>query len=108
AARIREHLPRTVFREPEYEACRAGVTRKDPLKLVLYDAGGARDGFQLRDELVAHGCVPEMADAKYVVLALGTGTAGQDADRLIETLIALSADRKLGETALPDEQIHTA
>lgn len=60
--------------------------RLDPLKLTLYDETGTLDGFRLRDELEARGCIAEMADARYVVLALGIGTKREDGEALLSAL----------------------
>ncbi|RUS47219.1 aminotransferase class I/II-fold pyridoxal phosphate-dependent enzyme [Cohnella sp. AR92] len=57
--------------------------RGDPLKLVITDATGTLTGFELRDELESQGCLAEMADDRYVVLALGTGTRAEDGEALV-------------------------
>lgn len=62
----------------------------DPLKLSLFDATGTLDGFRLRDELERQGCPAEMADDRYAVLALGTGTTRADGERLIAALQRLA------------------
>jgi Arginine/lysine/ornithine decarboxylases len=58
----------------------------DPLKVVLTDATATLSGFELRDELEALGCLAEMADDRYVVLALGTGTREEDGAVLIRAV----------------------
>ncbi|THF74460.1 aminotransferase class I/II-fold pyridoxal phosphate-dependent enzyme [Cohnella fermenti] len=63
--------------------------RADPLKVVLTDATGTLSGLALRDELEALGCLAEMADDRYVVLALGTGTKAEDGDRLANAAAAI-------------------
>jgi len=60
--------------------------RQDPLKLVLFDRRGRLNGFRLAEALAAHGCLPEMADARHAVLALGPGTTEEDGERLIAAL----------------------
>lgn len=64
---------------PEYFAL-------DPLKLVLYDATGRLDGFRLLRELELRGCVAEMADDRYVLLALGAGSRPEDGQALLSAL----------------------
>jgi len=64
----------------------------DPLKVVLFDEGGALSGFELRDALQERGCVAEMADERYVVLAFGTGSEPADGRRLREALADLAAE----------------
>lgn len=94
AASIRGRLPGTAFR-----AIEASVPyRQDPLKLVLYNVGGAMSGFRLRDELAARNCAIEMADARYAVLALGIGTRQEDADKLVEALLDMSVSLPEGST----------
>ncbi|XID91751.1 aminotransferase class I/II-fold pyridoxal phosphate-dependent enzyme [Paenibacillaceae bacterium WGS1546] len=68
----------------------------DPLKLVLFDPSGKLGGFELRDALAERNCLAEMADAKYVVLAFGTGSAAEDGARLREALQDIS---RTGEIA---------
>lgn len=64
----------------------AYAIRQDPLKLVLYDRTGRLDGFGLAEALARRGCIPEMADARHAVLALGTGTTEEDGERLVAAL----------------------
>lgn len=68
----------------------AAYSIQDPFKLVLYDAAGVLSGYALQEALEALGCVPEMSDERYVVLALGLGTSQQDADRLLAALRQLN------------------
>ncbi|PDO11114.1 MAG: hypothetical protein BLM47_03745 [Candidatus Reconcilbacillus cellulovorans] len=81
--RLRERLaglPR--FREWDGRT----AATKDPLKVALYDAAAALDGFRLKRELEQRGCYPEMADARFVLCAFGAGSRTQDADRLADAL----------------------
>ncbi|MGG1612554.1 aminotransferase class I/II-fold pyridoxal phosphate-dependent enzyme [Paenibacillus phoenicis] len=64
----------------------AAYTIQDPLKLVIFDASAALSGYELQERLEAEGCVPEMSDDRFVVLALGPGTTMEDADRLLQAL----------------------
>lgn len=61
----------------------------DPLKLTLYDASGQMSGFQLTQALSERGCIPEMADARHVVLAFGAGSRPEDGDALANALRSL-------------------
>ncbi|TFE24163.1 aminotransferase class I/II-fold pyridoxal phosphate-dependent enzyme [Cohnella luojiensis] len=58
----------------------------DPLKLVLFDKTGRLSGFELRDELIRRKCVAEMADARYAVMAFGTGSTSEDGELLRSAL----------------------
>jgi arginine decarboxylase len=83
---VREGLQHTTFRAIGQAHDRLSQIVQDPLKLVLYEASGRWDGFRLRDELTNRGCVAEMADARYTVLAFGIGSCQQDGEALIRTL----------------------
>lgn len=78
----------------------AAYTIQDPLKLVIFDASAALSGYELQERLEAEGCVPEMSDDRFVVLALGPGTTMEDADRLLQALdhIANAEADSLGKT----------
>lgn len=97
ASRVREALASTGFVPLTHDdgSSPSGVCQ-DPLKLVLYDARGNLDGFRLRDELAARGCLAEMADSRFVVLAFGIGTTDEDAERLIAALADLSENLPTG------------
>jgi len=69
----------------------------DPLKLSLFDESGATSGFALRDALAERGCVAEMADARYAVMAFGTGSVAEDGRRLREALADIALRLKLSE-----------
>ncbi|WP_420871897.1 aminotransferase class I/II-fold pyridoxal phosphate-dependent enzyme [Cohnella rhizosphaerae] len=79
----------------------------DPLKLSIRDQMERLSGFELQTRLEAHGCVAEMADAKYAVLALGPGTREEDAAVLLQALnkIAgeLDADAERMESSRTEE-----
>lgn len=74
-------------------ANRPGLTY-DPLKLVLFDRTGRWSGFELCEELRKRGCVAEMADSRYAVLAFGTGSMPADAEALLAALKALEAENR--------------
>ncbi|CAM3957549.1 aminotransferase class I/II-fold pyridoxal phosphate-dependent enzyme [Cohnella lubricantis] len=84
---------------------------QDPLKLVLFDAAGVLDGFELQRELEQRGCVAEMADARYVVLALGAGTRPEDGEALLQALQEIAAvyrlEERVREAAAADDGIAT-
>lgn len=67
-------------------------TIQDPLKIVLYDAKGDLSGYELQQELEQQGCIPEMSDDRYVVLALGSGSSMEDAERLLKALERIAND----------------
>lgn len=66
------------------------AVRQDPLKLVLYDALERMDGFKIRDELAERGCIAEMADSRYAVLALGIGSRSEDGETLLHALKSMA------------------
>lgn len=69
----------------------AAYTIQDPLKLVIFDATAALSGYELQARLEAEGCVPEMSDDRFVVLALGPGTTMEDAERLLQAMDRIAA-----------------
>ncbi|WP_276357699.1 aminotransferase class I/II-fold pyridoxal phosphate-dependent enzyme [Cohnella caldifontis] len=100
-SRLAETRYRTLGPLKEHSAGSGGIGY-DPLKLVLYEAEGRMDGFQIRDELSARGCEAEMADSRYVVLAFGVGSRPEDGDALIGALRELSAvSERRGEQPVP-------
>lgn len=76
----------------------AAYTIQDPLKLVIFDASAALSGYELQERLEAEGCVPEMSDDRFVVLALGPGTTMEDADRLLQALDRIAQADSPGNT----------
>lgn len=90
--RVKDRLPGTRFDALKPQLDSRTVKYHDPLKLVLYDADREMTGFQIRDELAARGCIAEMADSRYAVLAFGVGSRPQDADALIHALKEISSD----------------
>ncbi|MBB6692490.1 aminotransferase class I/II-fold pyridoxal phosphate-dependent enzyme [Cohnella xylanilytica] len=87
---------RAVLADSAYGIVPAGPhVRIDPLKLTLFDASGTLDGFRLQAELEKHGCSAEMADDRYVVLALGTGSRPEDGRRLLAALEKIAVKYEL-------------
>lgn len=68
----------------------AAYTTQDPFKLVVYDAFDGYSGYELQEKLEAAGCIPEMSDERYVVLALSLGTTMEDTERLYQALQEIS------------------
>lgn len=68
----------------------AAYTTQDPFKLVLYDTAGCWSGYELQEKLETAGCIPEMSDERYVVLALSLGTMMEDAERLYHALQSMA------------------
>lgn len=91
--RVVDGLDGTAFRALGYGEYAGREIGYDPLKLVLFDPSGKLGGFELRDALAERNCLAEMADSKYVVLAFGTGSAGEDGTRLRKALRDISRER---------------
>ncbi|OXS54773.1 hypothetical protein B1A99_25965 [Cohnella sp. CIP 111063] len=91
AAQVVETLEKTPFRALGYGEYASSGIAYDPLKLVLFDETANLTGFALRDELEELRCIAEMADEKYVVLALGPGTTLEDGRRLQEALLEIAS-----------------
>jgi len=72
----------TPFRALGYGEYESNGILYDPLKLVLFEEEARLSGFELRDELLTRNCVAEMADARYVVMAFGTGSTVADGEGL--------------------------
>ncbi|WP_433944840.1 aminotransferase class I/II-fold pyridoxal phosphate-dependent enzyme [Paenibacillus sp. SN-8-1] len=69
-----------------------GYTFQDPFKVVIYDKYGWLSGYQLQERLEQAGCIPEMSDPQYVVLALSLGTSFEDVERLLSVLVNLDEE----------------
>ncbi|MBE0340086.1 amino acid decarboxylase [Paenibacillus sp. 28ISP30-2] len=76
-----------------------GYSIHDPFKMVLYDTFGVLDGFGLKRELEAYGCIPEMSDEKHVVLLFTLGSMIKDANHLLQALVHINDDIRFKETA---------
>lgn len=90
-------LSRFAVVEPKSSGTNAAYTIQDPFKIVLYDVSSQWSGYELQERLEAAGCIPEMSDDRYVVLALSQGTTRKDADRLLQALEKLSKDSAIHE-----------
>ncbi|KIL34933.1 hypothetical protein SD71_16355 [Cohnella kolymensis] len=84
--RVSSTLMDTPFRALGYGNYAGSAIQYDPLKMVLFDETGTLDGFELRDRLEQRKCVAEMADARYVVMAFGTGSSVEDGEMLASAL----------------------
>ena len=109
AAELRQGLKQlsrfAVVEPPGASGESTAYTIQDPWKLVIHDATGSLSGYELQEQLEAEGCVPEMSDDRYVVLALGPGTTLYDADRLLTALLRIAevevkSDHKANKSAL--------
>ncbi|MDG0795270.1 hypothetical protein OMP38_33930 [Cohnella ginsengisoli] len=81
------------------EACAGlpfeALNADDPLKLSIKETRERLNGFELQAKLEEQGCVVEMADAKYAVLALGPGTREVDADVLLRALNEIAGELEM-------------
>nr|WP_036653260.1 aminotransferase class I/II-fold pyridoxal phosphate-dependent enzyme [Paenibacillus pini] len=67
-------------------------TTQDPFKVVIYDDAGVLSGYELQQQLEAHGCVPEMSDEQFVVLLFSLGSTLDDTRRLLDALRRIDED----------------
>jgi len=74
------------------------LTADDPLKLSLRDPSGRLTGFALQVKLEERGCLAEMADPVYAVLALGPGTRLEDGTRLIAALSDIAKELEAADS----------
>ncbi|MFE4714582.1 aminotransferase class I/II-fold pyridoxal phosphate-dependent enzyme [Paenibacillus sp. NPDC056722] len=72
----------------------AAYTTQDPFKAVLHDGAGVLGGFELQRRLEAKGCVPEMSDARHVVLLFSLGSSAEDAQRLLHALREIDEEER--------------
>ncbi|CAI6084853.1 aminotransferase class I/II-fold pyridoxal phosphate-dependent enzyme [Cohnella sp. JJ-181] len=72
----------------------AALNVQDPLKLSIREATGRMTGFELQAKLEERGCLAEMADINYTVLALGSGTRIADAAVCIDALSDIARELK--------------
>lgn len=82
-------LQRIHFLKPGASGGTGAYSIQDPFKVVLYDAKEEWSGYRLQEALEAEGCVPEMSDDQYVVLALSPASTQENIDRLKNTLIKM-------------------
>ncbi|MFD0674873.1 aminotransferase class I/II-fold pyridoxal phosphate-dependent enzyme [Cohnella sp. GCM10027633] len=87
---VLERLEDTPFRAIGYGAYANDSLSYDPLKLTLFDTSGKLSGKRLQEELAARHCFAEMADDRYVVLALGPGSRLADGEALTDALRAIA------------------
>lgn len=78
----------------------SGYSTQDPFKMVLYDTLGVLDGFGLKHELEAYGCIPEMSDEKHVVLLFTLGSMVKDANHLLQALVHINNDMRFKKAAV--------
>lgn len=100
AAVVIDQLADTPFQALGYGHTRHRDLFYDPLKIVLFDETGGWSGFALRDELGRRGCVAEMADIRYVVLALGTGSTRADGEALGAAIRQMADDGHSGSQCM--------
>ncbi|TJY38598.1 aminotransferase class I/II-fold pyridoxal phosphate-dependent enzyme [Cohnella pontilimi] len=106
---VRDNLPDTAFRALGNIGATPIEVTQDPLKLVLYDPSGQWSGFRIREELASRGCVAEMADTRYAVLAFGAGSRPEDGRALIRALMEMTetyAETGHSETKAPFPDLH--
>lgn len=65
--------------------------QNDPFKIIVKDASGKLDGFELKEQLEKRGCFPEMADPLHVLLVFSLSSTIQDADRLAQALFDIDS-----------------
>lgn len=97
-------LKDTPFRALGYDKYTNSELSYDPLKMVLFDESCRLNGFELRDELLRHNCIAEMADSRFVVMAFGTGSNRADGVALIHALKEIAGDmaaRPNGQEMMP-------
>ncbi|WP_150275662.1 aminotransferase class I/II-fold pyridoxal phosphate-dependent enzyme [Paenibacillus tepidiphilus] len=70
----------------------AAYGTQDPFKAVIHDAAGVLGGFELQRRLEEKGIVPEMSDARHVVLAFSLGSQADEAARLVNALQQIAAE----------------
>ncbi|MBJ6361305.1 aminotransferase class I/II-fold pyridoxal phosphate-dependent enzyme [Paenibacillus sp. GCM10012307] len=85
--------------KPESQA----YNQADPLRITLSDRTGTLSGYDWLKELEAYGWWAEMADSRHCVLLIGISCTRQEVNRIVETLIEISAryelDRKAPQAA---------
>lgn len=85
--------------EPGARGEGAAYAIQDPFKAVLYERTGRWSGYELQEKLEEEGCVPEMSDDRYTVLALSPATTGEDVTRLLQALERIEATRARDTTS---------
>jgi arginine decarboxylase len=100
---VTQQLSETPYRALGYAPYINSELEYDPLKMVLFDESQTLSGFALRDELLKHHCVAEMADTRYVVMAFGTGSNRSDGIALSSALKAIGNGSRNGSTVQTTE-----
>lgn len=97
--RISSFREKLMSSSPDYELLHDAPTSAyetlDPFKIAIRSSSRALSGFQLQEQLELNGCVAEMADPLYVLLALSSLTSDDELDRLFEALQAISMTSSL-------------
>ncbi|WP_082063227.1 aminotransferase class I/II-fold pyridoxal phosphate-dependent enzyme [Paenibacillus sp. IHBB 10380] len=77
----------------------AAYATQDPFKVVIYDDSEVLSGYELQRRLEACGCIPEMSDARYVVLLFSLGSTMKDVRHLLEVVqhISIEMDEAHGQ-----------
>lgn len=70
----------------------AAYATQDPFKVVIYDDSGVLSGYELQRRLEVRGCIPEMSDARHVVLLFSLGSTIKDARHLLEAVQHISIE----------------
>ncbi|SFM32517.1 Arginine/lysine/ornithine decarboxylase [Paenibacillus sp. 1_12] len=75
------------------------INCKDPFKVTIKDTHHRLSGFELKDELEAHGCFVELADPQAVLLVFSLASTEQDVLKVLKALkaISLAINEKTGE-----------
>lgn len=81
-----QQLPRFGLLAPGASGEGSAYAIQDPFKAVLFDRTGRWSGYVLQEKLEEEGCVPEMSDDRYTVLALSPASTGEDVTRLLQAL----------------------
>lgn len=79
----------------------AAYSTLDPFKVAVCDRTGELTGFDLQTRLEALGCVPEMADSRYVVLLFSLGSTKEDAEALLQAFRQIDKDLGRDPEELP-------
>jgi arginine decarboxylase len=73
---------------------------QDPFKVSIHDVTGTLLGPELRELLEDHGCYPEMADEKRVLLVFTLGSTEEDVSKILRALSNICLKRKLEKKEL--------
>ncbi len=73
---------------------------QDPYKAAIRDATGTLSGYQLQQQLELRGCIAEMADPHFVVLAFSLCTTKKDSEKLFHAFLDISKQFSLKKQEL--------